>query len=225
MLTTMGRGIACLREMRGETRGPSETYPLLRRRKKGLTAFRESAAANVQRENRALRNYELAAVLDATRTEEDIQSCVEQLREILKAHNCDITYVEPWGRRKMSYPIKKRTDGYYVIFYFRSDGSPAKELERFAHINEVMIRHILVKVPHLKTEADARREEALKEAERKAREEADQKAAERAAQARAEAEAAAAAPPAQEAAVEAAPTEAELSEAVPPEAPEGEGAE
>jgi ribosomal protein S6 len=142
-----------------------------------------------------LSNYEFVAVFDATQTEEAIEAATAQVRQVLVDHECDITYVETWGRRRMAYEIARKVDGHYVIFYFRAGKgkSPGLELERYARINDIMLRHLLVTVPKLKTEADAQRELALREASRKAAEEASAARAEAEAAKAAEAEAAKAA--------------------------------
>jgi len=121
-----------------------------------------------------LANYEFAAVFDAAQTDDAINAGIESIKSILASHNCEITYVEPWGRRKLAYEIKGKFEGYYIFFYFRAPtgNSPAAELDRFTRITDNLLRGMLVKVPKLKTEADVRREEAQRDAERKAREEA-----------------------------------------------------
>ncbi len=139
-------------------------------------------------------NYELVTIFDATRPEEEIRAGLAHVREILDSFKCEVTYVEEWGRRKLAFPIRKKIEGFYTVFYFRAqeDNYPATELERYARISDVMIRHMLVRVPKLKTEADARREQALREAEQALRDEQRAKAA-----AAAEAAAAEAAQPAE----------------------------
>lgn len=123
-------------------------------------------------------NYELVVVLDASRPEEDIRAALTRVREILDTFKCEVTYVEEWGRRKMAFAIKKKIEGFYVVYYFRvgEENYPAEELERFSRISDIMLRHMLVRVPKLKTEEDARREQAQREAEQAQREEMRQRA-------------------------------------------------
>ena len=107
-------------------------------------------------------NYEFVAVFDGARSDEEIRPAIERVREILLTQKCEITYVEEWGRRKLAYPIQKKTEGYYVIYYFRvlDADSPNRELERYARITDLLIRYLLCRVPRLKTEEDAQREAA-----------------------------------------------------------------
>lgn len=150
-------------------------------------------------------NYELVVILDATRPEEEIRAGLARVREILDSFKCEVTYVEEWGRRKMAFAVKKKIEGFYVVFYFRveNENYPAAELERFARISDIVVRHMLVRVPKLKTEDDARREQAQREAEQAMREEQRAKAmAAEAARIEQASTAAAAAVPAEEAAVE-----------------------
>ncbi|MCX7016125.1 MAG: 30S ribosomal protein S6 [Candidatus Sumerlaeota bacterium] len=125
------------------------------------------------------KDYELVVILDGTQPDDQVRAAVERLREILLSHNVELTYVEEWGRRRMAFPIKKKVEGFYVIYYFRvpDADSPLEDVKKFARITDIVLRQLAVRVPKLKTEADARREEALREAERKAAEEAQRKPA------------------------------------------------
>jgi len=157
--------------------------------------------------------------MDATRPEEEIRAALGRVREILDSFQCDVTYVEEWGRRKLAFPIKKKIEGFYVVYYFRTPGEshPSEELERYGRITDILLRHLLVRVPKLKTEADARREQALRDAEQALREEQRAKAAAAAEAARQEAQAE---QPPVHSMTEASPApETAAQEAVPSEAP------
>ena len=105
-------------------------------------------------------NYEFAAVFDATQTDGQIQSAKEEVRQILLSSDCEITYIEEWGRRKMAYTVdKNKNEGFYIFFYFRvpTSRTPFDDLETYSRINDIMLRHLLVRVEKLKTEEDAQR--------------------------------------------------------------------
>jgi small subunit ribosomal protein S6 len=56
-----------------------------------------------------------------------------------------VTDVNPWGKRKLSYPIGGRTEGNYVITHFRIEPSQTTELEATLRLSEEVLRHLLVK--------------------------------------------------------------------------------
>jgi small subunit ribosomal protein S6 len=54
--------------------------------------------------------------------------------------------VEPWGRRKLAYPVRKVREGQYVLLRTQLQQQAIGELERNLKLNENVIRHLLVRV-------------------------------------------------------------------------------
>ena len=68
-----------------------------------------------------------------------------------------VTKVEPWGRRKLAYPINKFDEGIYTIIYLEGSGQELAEVERRLRVNDLAIRHIVVR-----TDEDLKRAEKMK---------------------------------------------------------------
>jgi len=49
-----------------------------------------------------------------------------------------------WGVKPLAYPIKKLTECLYLYFEFEADPKQAKELEAKLHMDEAIIRNLLV---------------------------------------------------------------------------------
>ncbi len=91
-----------------------------------------------------MRDYETLVVLQPDYTEEQIKAFVERVKEIISAAG-EILSVEEWGLRKLAYTIdKKYTDGYYILFNFKSDASVLPNLEHLYKITDAVIRDIIV---------------------------------------------------------------------------------
>ena len=54
---------------------------------------------------------------------------------------------DAWGRRGLAYPIKKQTEGNFIVFYFEMDPQKLKEVNRQLGILPNLLRHLVVKPP------------------------------------------------------------------------------
>ncbi|MBR4723397.1 MAG: 30S ribosomal protein S6, partial [Clostridia bacterium] len=50
-----------------------------------------------------------------------------------------------WGKRRFAYEIDDKTEGYYVLVDFTSDGDFPKELDRQYRITDGILRTIIIR--------------------------------------------------------------------------------
>ena len=50
-----------------------------------------------------------------------------------------------WGSRHLAYPIRKFTEGYYVMFDAKIDPQRISDIERNLRYNEDILRHLFVR--------------------------------------------------------------------------------
>lgn len=76
--------------------------------------------------------------------ENDILSEVEQLFKeaggILKAKDV-------WGRRGLAYPIRRHTEGNFVVYHYHVDPVKVEEVDRSLRILRGVLRHLISKPP------------------------------------------------------------------------------
>lgn len=58
----------------------------------------------------------------------------------------DVQDIEEMGIRKLAYTVKGNDEGYYIIFYFRSDSDFIPELQRQFRLEENIIKFMIIKV-------------------------------------------------------------------------------
>ncbi len=63
--------------------------------------------------------YEAMYILNSTLSEEDTESAIESLKSDITSKNGEIVQVEKMGKKQLAYPIKKMTEGYYLLMYFK----------------------------------------------------------------------------------------------------------
>jgi small subunit ribosomal protein S6 len=88
--------------------------------------------------------YETIFILDPTLDEHGVQKEIEKVEELITGRQGKIIKTEKWGLKKFSYPISKKTQGFYTLIYFEGNGNIPSELERFYKLNESCLRYLTV---------------------------------------------------------------------------------
>lgn len=93
-----------------------------------------------------MRDYELVMIVSPEVTDEGIPEVVEKVSQFITSRGGTITEVTQWGRRKLAYPIKRFSEGNYILTQFKFEPKLTAELESSLLISEEILRHLLVRV-------------------------------------------------------------------------------
>ena len=91
-----------------------------------------------------MRNYELVLIINPELDETETDSVVEGVKSNIESNGGEVLKVDPWGRKRMSFPIKRNSDGYYVLFIFKSEPAFVLQLTSSFRVIESIIRHLVV---------------------------------------------------------------------------------
>jgi len=94
-----------------------------------------------------LRPYEILVIVDPRPTDEEIATLLVQLGEQVKALGAEVTKVDNWGKRRLTYDIRKQREGTYAVFEVSAEPSMVKEFERQLRLNENVLRFLSTRVP------------------------------------------------------------------------------
>ena len=92
-----------------------------------------------------MHEYELVVVMNPDIPEEDVPAAIERLTGAVTSRGGEVADVQPWGRRRLAYPIKRHIEGNYVLTNVRLDPLRAHELESSFMISEDILRHLLIR--------------------------------------------------------------------------------
>jgi small subunit ribosomal protein S6 len=92
-----------------------------------------------------LHEYELLVVMNPDIPEEDMSSAIERVTGAISSRGGEVESVDPWGRRRLAYPIKRHIEGHYVLANLRLDPARTHELESSYMISEDILRHMLIR--------------------------------------------------------------------------------
>ena len=93
---------------------------------------------------KVLNSYETLFVVDCTLGEESVKAIVDKFTTLI-SENATIESVDEWGKRRLAYAIDYKTEGYYVLVNFKSEGAFTLELERVFGITEGILRSIVIR--------------------------------------------------------------------------------
>jgi small subunit ribosomal protein S6 len=119
----------------------------------------------------ANRYYETTFIVDSILEDDKIDSIVSRYTSFFTKNGGEVVKTDKWGRRKLSYPIKKRTTGFHITIEFTGEPSIIAKLERAYHLDDEVLRFLVISYD--KKSLETRNSYlARKEAEDKARAEA-----------------------------------------------------
>ena len=87
-----------------------------------------------------MRQYELMIILDPEVDERTVAPSLDKYLSVIKTDGGSVDKVDIWGRRRLAYDIKKKSEGIYAVVDFTSTSDTAKELDRQLGLNEVVLR-------------------------------------------------------------------------------------
>lgn len=91
-----------------------------------------------------MKDYEAMTILDANLDDEKIEAAVTKVEALIKKNGGTIEKIDRWGKKKLAYPIKKQTMGYYALFYFNGPEDGIKEMDRVMRISDDVMRHMFI---------------------------------------------------------------------------------
>jgi small subunit ribosomal protein S6 len=92
----------------------------------------------------AMRDYELMYIVRPNFAEEEVSGATQKVDALVTGLGGEVVENNPWGKRRLSYPIQRFEDGYYVVSKVRLDSERARDLEDQLRISDDVIRHILI---------------------------------------------------------------------------------
>jgi small subunit ribosomal protein S6 len=87
-------------------------------------------------------DYEILLMLDAELPEARQDEIIARTRELIEKGGGTWVGHDPWGRRRLAYPIDKKTDGIYHLLQFDAEPETLDELTRILKITDGVMRHL-----------------------------------------------------------------------------------
>ena len=90
--------------------------------------------------------YETCVLLDPSVTEESCKQVISQTQEAIEKGGGETLLTDEWGFKTLAQPTSRgRGKGYYIYLLYLADGQVNIEIERRYRINELILKHIILK--------------------------------------------------------------------------------
>jgi len=93
-----------------------------------------------------MRKYETFFIVDPDLPDDITASVDEKIKSIITAQGGIVINYTPWGKKKLAYPVKKRSRGLYVLAEYSGGPALVAELERNMRLDERVLKFITVKL-------------------------------------------------------------------------------
>ena len=93
-----------------------------------------------------MRSYELVFIVNPELDEDDLTAVRERVEGLIERSSGKVTKVEPWGLRRLAYPLQKQWEGQYMLMQLEIEPQGVAELERDLGLLESILRHLIVRV-------------------------------------------------------------------------------
>ena len=114
-----------------------------------------------------MKPYELLLIITPDHDENEAEALTDQVKGIIESGGT-LLKLDPWGKKRLAYPIRKRSEGYYVLYIFESAPSFVASLNQSLRVIETILRYMIVQyeddIDKLKAEIAAEAEKSAPEA-------------------------------------------------------------
>ncbi|MDR1852584.1 MAG: 30S ribosomal protein S6 [Propionibacteriaceae bacterium] len=87
-----------------------------------------------------MRKYEIMVIIDPEVDDRQVQGLLDKPLKAFAKNGGVVDSQDIWGRRKLAYPINKKSEGIYAVLDLTAEPSVVKELDRQFTLNEQIMR-------------------------------------------------------------------------------------
>jgi small subunit ribosomal protein S6 len=92
----------------------------------------------------SLNSYETVFIITPVLSEAQTKDTVDKFKDLLKNNKAEIVHEENWGLKALSYEIKAKSTGFYILIEFKSEPSFVATLETEFKRDERILRFLTV---------------------------------------------------------------------------------
>ena len=95
-----------------------------------------------------MNKYEMLVIFSASLSDEQKDAIVDRYAKLMEKNGGKVESVNranPWGLRKLAYPIRYKNEGYYVLYNFESTAETAANVTSLMRIDESVLRQMCLR--------------------------------------------------------------------------------
>jgi small subunit ribosomal protein S6 len=91
-----------------------------------------------------IREYEACAIYKGDSETEKLDEYVEAIRSLISNRGGEIVRIDRWNKRYLAYPIKRYTDGYYVVYRWHGSPELLPDFNYAMRYNDAVLRYLVL---------------------------------------------------------------------------------
>ena len=93
-----------------------------------------------------MRLYDIVVLVTPDLTDEEATKVAGEYKKILVDGGATVVKDEPWGKRRLAFPILRKREAYYVYWQVEAPPAAVAEAERRMGLSDQVLRHLAVRV-------------------------------------------------------------------------------
>ena len=93
-----------------------------------------------------MRLYDVVVLVTPDLNDEDATKVAGEYRKILADGGAKFVKEEPWGRRRLAFPIERKREAHYTYWQVEAEPAAVAEAERRMRLSDQVLRHLAVRV-------------------------------------------------------------------------------
>jgi small subunit ribosomal protein S6 len=99
-------------------------------------------------------------ILDPSLDEDASGALMGKIEELMNKQGVEVEKIEPWGKRRLAYPIKGHKDGTYILSYLNAEPTAISEMERRLRVTDGILRFLTVRMDERQAKLERRKARA-----------------------------------------------------------------
>ncbi len=93
-----------------------------------------------------MRLYDIVVLVTPDLADEDAAKVAGEYKKILVDGGATVVKEEPWGKRRLAFPIGRKREAHYVYWQVQAAPAAVAEAERRMGLSDQVLRHLAVRV-------------------------------------------------------------------------------
>jgi len=93
-----------------------------------------------------MRLYDVVVLVTPDLSDEDATKVAAEYRKILVDGGANVVKEEPWGKRRLAFPILRKREAHYHYWQVEAPPAAVAEAERRMGLSDQVLRHLAVRV-------------------------------------------------------------------------------
>ena len=93
-----------------------------------------------------MRLYDIVVLVTPDLADDDAAKVAGEYKKILVDGGATVVKEEPWGKRRLAFPIGRKREAHYIYWQVQSEPAAVAEAERRMGLSDQVVRHLAVRV-------------------------------------------------------------------------------